>query len=71
MELTTNHEGCIDDSLDKDAPNLRPVEPKPAPSATIISLPCRARAAYIIGAPGSQRQREPAVRDSLAPDDMA
>ena len=33
------HEDRIHDSLDKDTLDRRPVEPKPAPSATIISLP--------------------------------
>jgi hypothetical protein len=34
-----HHEDRIHDSLDKDTLDRRPVEPKPAPSATIISLP--------------------------------
>ena len=33
------HEDRTHDSLDKDTPNRRAVEPKPAPKATIISLP--------------------------------
>lgn len=33
------HEDRIHDSLGKDAPNCRPVEPKPAADATVISLP--------------------------------
>jgi transposase InsO family protein len=34
-----HHEDRIHDSLEKDAPNRRPVEPKPATDATVISLP--------------------------------
>lgn len=34
-----HQEDRIHDSLDKDTPNRRPVEPKPAPDATVISLP--------------------------------
>lgn len=33
------HEDRIHDSLEKDTPNRRPVEPKPTPEATIISSP--------------------------------
>jgi transposase InsO family protein len=33
------HQDRIHDSLDKDTPNRRPVEPKPAAGATVISLP--------------------------------
>ena len=33
------HEDRIHDSLDKDTPNRRPVEPKPAANATVISTP--------------------------------
>jgi hypothetical protein len=32
-------EDRIHDSLDKDAPKRRPLEPKPAADATVISLP--------------------------------
>jgi hypothetical protein len=31
--------GRIHDSLEKDAPNHRPIEPKPSPTATVISKP--------------------------------
>ena len=33
------HEDRIHDSLEKDTPNRRPVEPKPAANATVISTP--------------------------------
>ena len=33
------HQDRIHDSLDKDTPNQRPVEPRPAPDATVTSLP--------------------------------
>jgi len=33
------HQDRIHDALDKDTPNRRPVEPKPAADATLISLP--------------------------------
>jgi transposase InsO family protein len=33
------HQDRIHDALEKDAPNRRPVEPKPAADATVVSLP--------------------------------
>jgi putative transposase len=33
------HQDRIHDSLEKDAPNCRAVEPKPAATATVISMP--------------------------------
>lgn len=33
------HEDRIHDSLEKDTPNRRPVEPKPAGKATVTSMP--------------------------------
>jgi len=37
--VTYYHEDRVHDSLDKDTPNRRPVEPKPTGNATMISLP--------------------------------
>src|SRR5205085_10204372 len=34
-----HHDDRIHDSLEKDTPNQRPVEPKPAANATVISMP--------------------------------
>jgi hypothetical protein len=37
--VTYYHADRIHDSLQKDAPNLRPIEPKPAATGTVISSP--------------------------------
>lgn len=37
--VTYYHADRIHDSLEKDAPNRRPIEPKPSPTATVIASP--------------------------------
>jgi hypothetical protein len=37
--VTYHHEDRIHDALENDAPNHRPVEPKPGANATLISIP--------------------------------
>jgi len=57
------HDDRIHDSLDKGTPNRRPVESKPSPAATVISVP--GSAAFIIDTAGAKLRSELASADSI------
>jgi Integrase core domain len=57
------HDDRIHDSLDKDAPNRRPVESKPSPAATVISS--TGSAAFITDIAGAKLRSTLASADAM------